>query len=455
MPTTGNQPQFTLIGAGLGGALEAIYLARAGYRVEVHERRGDPRSGKIDAGRSINLAISVRGIEALRGAGGSLADEVLKSAVPMRGRMIHAVSGELSYQPYAVDGTQAINSVSRAALNVALIDAARRLPNVAFHFDHKCVAVDLQAGRATFQNTRTGEAAQSCGGVLVGADGAFSPVRTAMQKTERFDYSQSYLAHGYKELSIPPDDAGRHRMEKNALHIWPRRSFMMIALPNIDGSFTCTLFWPFEGRHSADTVRTGEQVLAFFREVFPDAVPLMPTLVEDFQANPNPPLVTIRCGPWYHEDRAVLLGDAAHAVVPFYGQGANAAFEDCPVLCECIEKYAPDLRRAFDEFYRRRKENTDALADLALHNFVEMRDHTGKRSFLLKKKAEKWLARLLPGWYVPLYSMVSFSRTPYAEAVRRASRQNRMVQGAAAIAGVLLLWAFLVWWIERLMAGGT
>ncbi len=428
---------FTIVGGGLGGALMAIYLGREGYEVDLYERRADPRSGKADAGRSINLAISVRGIEALRGVG--LAEEVLKQAVPMRGRMIHGVGGDVVYQPYGVHPDQAINSVSRKDLNVTLIEAARAMPSVRVHFDHKCVGVNLETGQARFQVGDDGGSVETSPGVVIGADGAFSAVRGAMQRLDRFDYSQSYLAHGYKELSIPPGADGRHRLERNALHIWPRKSFMMIALPNIDGSFTCTLFWAHEGENSAAAVRTDDEVRGFFNRVFPDAVPHMPTLIEDFRNNPNPSLVTVRCQPWHYRDRVVLLGDAAHAVVPFYGQGANCAFEDCPVLLECLRGSATDPGAAFNEYERRRKRHADALADLAIGNFLEMRDKTGSRVFLLKKKGEKLLHRLLGDAYLPLYSMVSFSTIAYADAVERARRQNRRLGAAAAVVLLLIL----------------
>lgn len=427
-------PTFTIVGAGLGGALMAIYLGREGYPVDVFERRPDPQSGRIDAGRSINLAISVRGIEALRGVG--LAEDILRRAVPMRGRMIHPVDGGLTFQPYGVRADQAINSISRAALNVTLIEAARALPNVRLHFEHKCTGVSVETGQAQFLNTQTQQHVESRPGVVVGADGAFSTVRAALQRLDRFDFSQSYLAHGYKELCIPPNPDGSHRIEANVLHIWPRKSFMMIALPNMEGSFTCTLFWAHEGANSAAEVRTDEDVRRFFERTFPDAVPLMPTLLEDFRRNPNPSLVTVRCAPWHHRDKVVLLGDAAHAVVPFYGQGANCAFEDCPVLLDCIRRHAPDIEAAFHEYTVRRKRNADALANLAIGNFLEMRDKTGSRMFRLKKRGEKALHKLLGSAYLPLYSMVSFSTIPYADAVDRARTQNRRLLIAAGIVGL-------------------
>jgi 2-polyprenyl-6-methoxyphenol hydroxylase and related FAD-dependent oxidoreductases len=269
---------------------------------------------------------------------------------------------------------------------------------------------------------------------VLGVDGAFSTVRQSMQKKlEKFDYDESYLAHGYKELTIPPGPDGSWPMEKNALHIWPRKSFMMIALPNPDGSFTCTLFWEFQGPRSFKTMKTDEDVRRFFDEEFPDAVPLMPTLLEDFRENPTGSLVTIRCAPWSYKDKVALVGDAAHAVVPFYGQGMNAAFEDCVVLDECLAESPDNRERAFVEYFVKRKENADALADLAIENFIEMRDKTASRTFRAKKKLDHFLEALLPGVYLPLYTMVTFTRIPYAAAARRARLQDRIVYGSLAI----------------------
>jgi kynurenine 3-monooxygenase len=275
--------------------------------------------------------------------------------------------------------------------------------------------------------------------VIVGADGAYSAVRASLQRQERFDYSQEYLAHGYKELTIPAGPGGAHRMEKHALHIWPRGSFMMIALPNADGSFTGTLFWPYEGPNSFAAMKSEEDVLVFFRDQFPDAVALIPDLAAQFLANPTGPLVTIRCRPWHHGGRAVLLGDACHAVVPFLGQGMNAAFEDCLVLAECLERYPGERARAFAEYQALRKPHLDTLAELCVDNFVEMRDRVGSRLFVLRKRLSLALHRLLGAWYLPLYTMVEFTRIPYADAVRRARRQRRAVAGVAAALVALAL----------------
>jgi kynurenine 3-monooxygenase len=431
--------KFVLIGSGLAGGLLAAYLGRRGYDVDLYERRTDPREGNIVGGRSINLAISTRGIHALEQLG--IADEALRHAIPMRGRMIHDKSGALHFAPYDVDPKKCINSIGRASLNTTVIEAAQVYPNVRVHFNRKCTDVDPTEGVCHLE-TDSGNLTVR-GDAVVGVDGAFSSVRASMQRSiDNFQYDESYLAHGYKELTIPPAPDGSWRIEKNALHIWPRKSFMMIALPNPDGSFTCTLFWEFEGPRSFATTKTDNDVRRFFGEEFPDAVPLMPSLLEDFKNNPTGSLVTIRCAPWYYRDRICLLGDAAHAVVPFYGQGMNAAFEDCIVLDECLDKFADNRERAFAEYFDRRKENADALADLAIGNFIEMRDKTASRTFRAKKKLDHLLEAALPGVYLPLYAMVTFTRIPYAQAARRARLQDRILYAALVtlvLIGILAL----------------
>jgi kynurenine 3-monooxygenase len=432
--------RFVLIGSGLAGGLLAAYLGRRGYDVDLYERRTDPREGNIVGGRSINLAISTRGIHALEQIG--IADEALEHAIPMRGRMIHEKSGALHLSPYDVDPKKCINSIGRAALNTTVIEAAQRYPNVRVHFNHKCSDVDLESAVAHLETSNGTFSAR--GDAVIGVDGAFSAVRKSMQREiANFHYDESYLAHGYKELTIPPRPDGSWRMEKNALHIWPRKSFMMIALPNPDGSFTCTLFWEFEGPCSFATTKTDDDVRRFFEEEFPDAVPLMPTLLDDFRHNPTGSLVTIRCAPWSYRDKVCLVGDAAHAVVPFYGQGMNAAFEDCVVLDQCLEKFPQNRERAFAEYFHRRKENADALADLAIGNFIEMRDKTASKTFRAKKKLDHMLEAALPGIYLPLYTMVTFTRMPYAAAAKRARVQDSLVYALFALAAIsvgAILW---------------
>ena len=442
--------RFVLIGSGLAGGLLAAYLGRRGYEVDLYERRADPREGNIVGGRSINLALSTRGIYALEQLG--IADEVLRHAIPMRGRMIHDKSGALHFSPYDRDPNKFINSIGRAALNTTVIEAAQRYPSVRVHFNHRCSDVDLDSATAKLVSSGAERAVSAANSdrqiikaradAIVGVDGAFSAVRQSMQKKiSGFEYDESYLAHGYKELTIPPAPDGSWRMEKEALHIWPRKSFMMIALPNPDGSFTCTLFWEFEGPRSFASTRTDDQIHHFFEEEFPDAVPLMPSLLDDFRTNPTGSLVTIRCTPWFYKDKVALVGDAAHAVVPFYGQGMNAAFEDCVVLDECLAEFPHDRQRAFAQYFARRNENTDALANLAVQNFIEMRDKTASKAFRAKKKLDHLLEGLLPGVYLPLYTMVTFTRIPYSAGARRARLQDRIVYAGLA---VLLLLAAVV-----------
>jgi kynurenine 3-monooxygenase len=430
--------KFTVIGAGLGGALMAIYLARTGHAVEVYEKRPDPRGGSAGEGRSINLAISTRGLHALSQVG--LADEMLAQAVPMQGRMMHAPDGRLTFQRYGARADHVLNSVSRTELNALLLSAAEKHGNVRLVFGKRCTGVDLATSTATFVDVESGESEQVDGDIVVGADGAFSAVRQQLQRLDRFDFEQAYLGHGYKELTIPARPDGAFALAGDALHIWPRGEFMMIALPNRDRSFTCTIFWPLEGPSSFAELRTEADVLAYFQATFPDAVPLMPTLARDYFATEAASLVTIRCRPWFHGDRVVLLGDACHAVVPFYGQGANASFEDCVVLSECLAEHAPDWARAFTAYHGRRKPNADALADLSLANFVEMRARTASAAFLLRRRIEAAVHRLAPGWFVPLYTLVTFTRTPYAAAVERARTQTRalLLVGGGLVALLLL-----------------
>ncbi len=428
--------EIAVVGAGLAGALLACLLGEAGREVALYERRADPREQGFAGGRSINLALSARGIRGLERAG--LAAKVLADAIPMPGRMIHAPSGRLSFQPYSKNRADAINSVSRAGLNMTLLEAAGLHPNVRMHFDRRCADVDLDRPALLLED--------SAGGVhrveaelIIGADGAYSCVRARMQRLDRFDYSQSYLGHGYKELCIPPAPSGGFAMDPGALHIWPRGGFMMIALPNRDRSFTCTIFWPFAGPGGFDSIRTADDVHRFFSANFPDAAPLMPTLAEDYLHHPTGSMVTVRCGPWFHSDRVVLVGDAAHAIVPFYGQGMNAAFEDCVVLAELLGGAGGDRRAALVRYDSLRRPDADAIADLALHNFIEMRDHVASPLFRARKCAERVVHRLFPGWYLPLYNMISFSVIPYAEARRRAARQSLVLAAAAAVIGLLLV----------------
>lgn len=424
-----------IIGAGLVGSLLAIYLSKRGYRISVFERREDPRRNEIDEGRSINLALSTRGIKALEEVG--LAEPIRKVAIPMHGRIMHDITGSLTFQPYGKHG-QFINSISRAALNNILITKAEE-HGVRFFFGFRCTQVSLKETSATFQ-TSDGSSITKAFDLLSGADGVFSAVRGAMQVTDRFNYSQHYLEHGYKELHIPADKTGNFVMEKNALHIWPRESFMMIALPNPDGTFTCTLFFPFHGKFSFEALHTDENVLRFFKETFPDATTHMPHLLEDFKANPTSSLVTIKCFPWTRHN-TFLVGDAAHGIVPFYGQGMNAGFEDCRILNQLLEAHDDNWSKVLPAFQEGRKKDSDAIAELAFDNFVEMRDHVADPEFLLRKKIEARLYELYPEKWIPLYSMVTFhDNIPYSQAYELGKKQEKIMDRVMKRQGISTHW---------------
>lgn len=414
----------TLVGAGLTGPLLGISLAQRGFRVQIYERRADPRRVRGSAGRSINLAISTRGIHALREAGRW--DEMRRIIVPMKGRMMHSLRGELTFQPYGKNDTEVINSISRADLNVALMNAAEAC-GVTIHFGERCTGFDATTGEVRFRNEGTGGEITVGSAVVIGTDGSGSAIRREMQKLGGFDLSQESLDYGYKELTIPAGPGGRHLLESNALHIWPRGSYMLIALPNIDGTFACILFLPFEGRDSFRALDTDEGAAAFFQDKFPDAVPLMPQLKENYSSNPTGSMVTIKCSPWQVNGKAMLLGDAAHAIVPFFGQGMNCAFEDCTLFLELLDRHGPDWPKLFAEFEGTRKIDTDAIADLALENFVEMRDRVADPGFLFRKKVELALEARYPRLFVPKYAMVTFHRLPYSVALSRGKMQDRLL----------------------------
>ncbi|HEU4948577.1 MAG TPA: NAD(P)/FAD-dependent oxidoreductase [Kribbella sp.] len=430
-----------IVGAGLAGSLLACFLARRGLRVRLYERRPDPRGRAGERGRSINLAISERGIDALRRVG--LAEQVLADALPMAGRMIHPVEGPLDFQPYSADRARAINSISRGALNNALLDAAQAYPAVEISFDHRLVGLDPQTCAMTFETP--GGKVQTEAAVVLGADGAGSAVRGQLLAAGVVDETLDFLDYGYKELTIPPV-AGEFALDPGALHIWPRGTSMMIALPNPDRSFTCTLFWPNGGTSSFASLSSPAAIERHFLLHYPDLVPLAPTLVDDYQQNPIGLLGTVHAAPWQAHGRVGLLGDAAHAIVPFYGQGANCAFEDVVELDRCLDDTGGDWGRTLPLFEQRRRDNTEAIAQMALANFVEMRDKVASPVFRLGKRFEHALERALPGRYVSRYELVSFSTTPYAEVRHRVRRQHQAVAGVAlAAAGLVTAAVRAVW----------
>ena len=428
----------TIIGVGLVGSLLSIYLSKRGHTVKLYERRGDMRKEKMIAGRSINLALSDRGLLALEKVG--LADEIKKIAIPMHGRHIHNIDGTTAFQPYGKQG-QFINSVSRATLNMKLMDLAEE-NGVAIYFNERLQTIDWSKDSMEFDSLDKKQLASSKTDIIFGADGAFSAARMQHQlQHDKFDYQQHYIDCGYKELTIPPNADGDFAMELNALHIWPRKDYMLIALPNLDKTFTCTLFFPFEGEASFSNLTTKEKVKDFFQKTFPDAVPLMPDHVDEFFNNPTSSLVTVKCFPWIREDKFALIGDAAHAIVPFFGQGMNAGFEDCRILDELIEKNAEDWKKTLQEYQSLRKPDADAIADMAVNNFTEMRERTANPKFLLQKKIEAKLHEKYPDKWIPAYSQVTFSpHIRYSEALQRGQKQEAIMQEVMAIDGIDTKW---------------
>ncbi len=415
----------TIIGAGLVGSLWSIFLAKRGYNVSVYERRSDMRKAGYIGGRSINLALSLRGFRGLERAG--IAEEIKAVGIPMYGRMMHDLAGNLAFQRYGKED-EAIYSVSRGGLNIALINLAEKLPNIDINFDCSCEDVNLETAKLSFLQTAENKAFNLESELVFATDGAFSATRNALQKRPRFNYSQQFENYGYKELVIPAGENNTFLLDKHALHIWPRGHFMLMAMANIDGSFTCTLYLPYEGEHSFENLKTDEQINQFFETYFADAKAMMPTLLHDFHENPIGVLATVKCRPWSFQHKIMLLGDAAHAIVPFYGQGMNAGFEDCVLLDDMMTEYEEDWAKIMTEYDRTRPDDTDGIAELALRNFVEMRDKVGDPRFLLRQKIAAWLYQLFPDDFTPLYSLVTFSHTPYSVALREGNAQDALFE---------------------------
>lgn len=428
----------TIIGAGLVGSLLSIYLSRRGYRVSIYERRPDMRKASISAGRSINLALSDRGIRALEEVG--IMDDIRQIAIPMHGRYMHYADNSHSYQAYGKEG-QFINSVSRGELNMKLMDLAEK-HDVNIHFNQKCESIDWENNNVHFSDPLHAANITVAQDLIFASDGAYSAGRLAHQlHHDRFQYQQYYIDFGYKELTIPAGENGSFLMEKNALHIWPRGNYMLIALPNTDGSFTCTLFFPFDGDPSFATLTSPDKARAFFNEVFTDASALMPNLEAEFSRNATSSLVTVKCFPWIRDNRFALIGDAAHAIVPFFGQGMNCGFEDCAVLNALMDKYSDDWEKIMPEYQSLRKPDGDAIADLALNNFIEMRDKVADPKFLLQKKIEARFSEKYPEKWTPAYAQVTFSpHIRYSEALKNGNRQEKIMQEVMAIHGIENIW---------------
>ena len=418
-----------IIGAGLCGSLLALRMAQRGYQVQLVEKRPDLRDVTQDAGRSINLSLSDRGLKALRLAG--VEEQALELCIPMYGRMIHDQKGNTFMSNYSGRDGEYINSISRPGLNMLLLDKAEEMPNVELIFNKGCTAIDLEKGTATFTDYNTKQESTFVGDLVLATDGAGSVVRKAMfEKRELlFSFSQQWLTHGYKEITIPATKDGGYRTEKGALHIWPRGEDMLIALPNLDGSFTVTLFAPYANtKYCFDNLTTPEMVQEYFTQEYPDAIALMPNLVTEFFDNPTGPLGTIRCSPWHCYEKVVLLGDAAHAIVPFYGQGMNASFEDVFVFDEILDKHQGDWKTVLSEYEKTRRKDTDAIANLALDNFHEMKEHTASPLFQEKRKLEMTFEGEFPTAYCSKYSLVTFNEDiSYHQAMTRGRAQDKTI----------------------------
>lgn len=426
--------KIAVVGSGLVGSLLAIYLKRAGHTVHVYDRSPDIRTITF-SGRSINLAMSHRGWKALDGVG--VGDEVRAIAIAMDKRAIH-VADKINFQHYGKEG-ESIYSISRGTLNRKMIDLAEAA-GAEFFFEQKIWDISLATATLHIGETERGEWTDVPYDMVFGADGAFSRIRHRMQRQSMFNYSQEFLDTGYKELNIPPNPDGSHKLDKNSFHIWPRGNYMLIALPNLDGSFTCTLFMPFEGEHSFASLTDRQEVETFFAKNFPDSIEVIPELANDFFKNPTSTLVTMKCFPWTFEDKVALIGDACHAIVPFYGQGMNAGFEDISVLYEMIEKFGDDWKTIFSEYEKSRKPNADAIAELSYRNFMEMSTKTADDKFHLQKKIEKHFSAKYPEKWIPLYSRVTFSHRPYTEALAIGDRQNAIMEEVLKMDNIEQLW---------------
>ena len=414
-----------MIGAGLTGPLLATYLAQQGYSVEIFERRPDMRKESISAGRSINLALSTRGNHALKEVG--LYDKIKPNTIPMKGRMIHDLNGNTHLQPYGQKENEVIFSVSRAQLNMDLMTLAEETGKVTIRFNHQLLSADLEQNKLLFQLSDSLEEIELPFNRVIGCDGSASILRKSIVEKADTQYVKKPLGHGYKELTIPPLKSGKFRIEPNALHIWPRGNHMLIALPNNDCSFTCTLFFPMTGATSFETVKTEKDILDLFQSQFHDAIKLIPNLVEDFQKNSTGDLASVYCKPWHLGDKALLIGDAAHAVVPFFGQGMNASFQDCSTLAKLMGQNKNDWKTIFNTFSSVQVENGHAIADMAIENYLEMRDHVNDTEYKKRRNVELKLERMFPGQFIPRYSMVSFHQIPYAEVYQRGEKQFKII----------------------------
>ncbi|KAJ6641160.1 Kynurenine 3-monooxygenase [Pseudolycoriella hygida] len=427
--------KITIVGGGLVGSLAALHLGKRGYEVHLYEYRDDIRKSQLVAGRSINLALSARGRRALTEVG--LEDVLLDHGIPMRGRMLHDIKGRTTFVPYDRNTNQCIYSVGRKHLNEILLTATENYPNVHLHFNHKLMTAKLKHGELNFVNPNTRETFQVNTDLVIGCDGAYSAIRKHMLQHHGFDYSQTYIEHGYIELCIPSNN-NEFAMPPNYLHIWPRGKFMMIALPNQDKTWTVTLFMPFK---NFEKLKSSQDILLFFEEHFADAVPLIGErrLIEDFAKTKPQHLVSVKCHPYHIDAKVLLMGDAAHAMVPFFGQGMNAGFEDCTLLSQILDKYGDDFKAALSEFSETRWENAHTICDLAMYNYIEMRDLVTRLSFRIRKSVDDFLFWIMPTKWMPLYNSVSFSHMPYKKCLENRKWQDNILNRTiATLTGTLI-----------------
>ncbi len=419
----GGETRVTIVGGGPAGSLLALALAQRGYHVDVYERRSDPRRQMTGGGRSINLGLSKRGMQALQMVG--MLDHVLQRAVTMRGRAIHSLDGVVRFQPYGKNNDEVLHSVDRNELNHMLLEEAERYSSVKLHFEHRLERANKELRELEFE--AAGQAVRVDPAWVIGADGAFSTMRRELQHGERAEYHQEFLEWGYKELTLPAGRDGKSQVELTALHLWPRSHCLIVSHPNLNGSHTLTLFLPFEGEDSFATVRTPAEVEALFGKYFPDLIPLVPDLVEQWMRHSPASLITTRTAPWIFGDWAVLVGDACHAVYPFYGQGMNSAFEDCSVLMQALDQSRGDRAAAFQKYQAARRAHTDVLCELSKSNFVELRQKVRSPWFLARKRLDLAIHRLWPKKWIPLYTMIAHTTLPYGEALERSRRQDRIL----------------------------
>lgn len=420
-----------IVGAGLVGSLLSVYLARAGFKVSVYDRNSDPRQLNMQSGRSINITLSERGLQALAAVG--LIDTVRKFCIPIYGRIIHSQDGELTYQPYG-NNKEAIYSIRRDDLTKQLLSFAEKHENIEFHFHEKCSDIDLSTATLKLQNVETGKISEVQADRIFAADGAFSVVRRKMQQLKRFNYSQEYSDQGYKEIIIP-SDKDDWVLDQNAIHIWPRGSFMLIGFPNLDRSFTLSLQLPYEGETSHESIKSPVDLQNIFDTYFPDVWSLVKPNCKDYFNKPVEAMITIKCFPWTYQDKVALIGDSCHAIFPSYGQGANAGFEDCQVLMKCIEKQQTDWQKIFKEYETLRKPNLDVIADLCFEHFKELRKMVGDFKFLLRKKIERNLHEIDPG-FASLYYNISFTCMPYADTWKIEKKHQEIIDQLLEIDGV-------------------